>query len=200
MLGGSSGESERDIELGGTRLVDKSLIPEKCVYTALGHLHKRQIISRERNVIYSGAIAGYAFDEVGVQKSVTVFEVLGGAVQNLQVVPLNSGKKLVNLTACDVSDAKKLLGQYSDCLIRLVLKLEHPLSEKESKELAGDYPALVELSLQIAGRNDEKTADRRALSEKQAFEKYYESRYGALPPDELLQLYLELMGADDETS
>lgn len=200
MLGGAAGESERDIELGGTRLVDKSLIPEKCVYTALGHLHKRQVISRERNILYSGAIAGYAFDEVGIEKSVTVFEIEDKKVQNLRVLPLKSGKKLVSITACDVLSAKKLLEDYSDCLVKLTLKLEHPLSEKESKELAGNYPALVELVLQIAGRRREDLGDRRALSDRQAFEKYYESRYGAAPPSELLQLYLELMEVEDETA
>ncbi len=200
MLGGAAGESERDIELGGTRLVDKKLIPEKCLYTALGHLHKRQIISRERNILYSGAIASYAFDEVGTEKSVTVFEINGNSVQNLQVLPITSGKKLVSLTAVDLPAAKKLLADYSDCLVKLTLKLSHPLSEKESKELVGDYPSLIELVLQIAGREREEVGDRRALSEKEAFEKYYESRYGEAPPSELLQLYLELMEDEDETA
>lgn len=218
MLGGTAGESERDIELGGTRLVDKSLVPENCLYTALGHLHKRQVISRERNILYSGAIAGYAFDEVGVQKSVTVFElnfcgrgegcgggscVNGGdcengvTVENLRVIPLEKGKKLVSLVACDVNSAKQLLESYGDCLIKLTLKLNHPLSEKESKELAGDYPALCELNLQISSAEYEKTVDRRALSATEAFIEYHKSKYGAEPSAELLNLYLELMGDDD---
>lgn len=213
MLGGTAGESERDIELGGTRLVDKTSIPENCLYTALGHLHKRQVISHEKNILYSGAIAGYAFDEVGVQKSVTVFELNfggaggegsgnnGAAVENLRVIPLEKGKKLVSLVAVDVSSAKQLLERYGDCWVKLTLKLEHPLSEKESKELYGDYPALCELILQIAAAGYEKTSDRRALSEKEAFIEYHKSKYGAEPSAELLNLYLELMGdTDNETA
>lgn len=221
MLGGTAGESERDIELGGTRLVDKSLVPKNCVYTALGHLHKRQVISREQNILYCGAIAGYAFDEVGVEKSVTAFELnakngdsknnekaesggsesygfeSGGAVENLKIIPLNSGKRLVSLVACDMNSAKQLLQNYSDCWVKLTLKLEHPLSEKESKELAGDYPALCELNLQIAAAGCEKNVDRRALSEKETFIEYHKSKYGAEPSAELLNLYLELMGDND---
>lgn len=199
MLGGTAGESERDIELGGTRLVDKSLVPKNCVYTALGHLHKRQVISRERNILYCGAIAGYAFDEVGVEKSVTAFEVNveKRTIENLRIIPLNGGKRLVSLVACDMNSAKQLLQSYSDCWVKLTLKLEHPLSEKESKELAGDYPALCELNLQIAAAGCEKTVDRRALSEKEAFVEYHKSKYGAEPSAELLNLYLELMGDND---
>lgn len=199
MLGGTAGESERDIELGGTRLVDKSLVPKNCVYTALGHLHKRQVISREQNIVYCGAIAGYAFDEAGVEKSVTAFEVNveKRTIENLRVIPLNCGKRLVSLVACDINSAKQLLQSYGDCWVKLTLKLEHPLSEKESKELAGDYPALCELNLQIAAADCEKTVDRRALSEKEAFIEYHKSKYGAEPSAELLNLYLELMGDND---
>lgn len=201
MLGGESGESERNIELGGTRLVDKKLVPDFCVYTALGHLHKRQFISREKNMLYSGAIAGYAFDEAGVEKSVTAFELNGGKVENLRAIPLEKGKKLVNLTAINLDDGKKLLQSNEDCLVKLTLKLKHALSEKESKELAGDYPNLLELNLQIAGgENGEKTIDRRTLSEKEAFEEYHKSRFGALPSGDLMNLYLELMGDDDATA
>lgn len=194
MLGGTSGESERAIELGGTRLVNKKLIPEFCAYSALGHLHKRQVIDGARNIVYSGAIAGYAFDEVNVEKSVTSFDFVGGKVENIKIIPIKSGKKLVNLVAASVEDGKKLLAEYSDCLIKLTLKLPHALSEKESKELAGDYPALIELNLQLSGgEQSEKTADRRKLSEKEAFEEYHKFQFGAAPSDELMALYLEFM-------
>lgn len=198
MLGGTCGESERAIELGGTRLVDKKLIPDFCAYSALGHLHKRQVIDGARNIVYSGAIAGYAFDEANVEKSVTAFDFSGGKVENIKIIPIKSGKKLVNLVAASVEDGKKLLCDYSDCLVKLTLKLPHALSEKETKELAGDYPALVELNLQIAnGENVEKTADRRKLSEKEAFEEYHKSKFGAAPSEELMALYLELMEGKD---
>ena len=122
MLGGESGERERNIELGGTRLVDKKLVPDFCVYTALGHLHKRQVISTVKNILYSGAIAGYAFDEAGIEKSVTAFELKGGKVENLRVIPLEKGKKLVNLAAINLDDGKKLLQINEDCLVKLTYK------------------------------------------------------------------------------
>lgn len=201
MLGGTAGESERAIELGGTRLVDKKLVPEFCVYTALGHLHKRQIISRERNMLYSGSIAGYAFDEAGIEKSVTSFELKNGKAENIKAIALKKGKKLVNLVAANLEDGKKLLQSNSDCLVKLTLKLNHALSEKESKELAGDYPALVELNLQIAGGDGyEKETDRRTLSEKEAFEEYYKNKFDENPPADLMTLYLELMGDGNETA
>ena len=50
MLGGEKSESERDIELGGARIVDASVISDKILYTALGHLHKRQVIKKDKNI------------------------------------------------------------------------------------------------------------------------------------------------------
>ncbi len=196
MLGGQRGESERQIELGGTRLVSKELIPKNCVYTALGHLHKRQIIDTERNILYSGSILQYAFDEAGAEKTVTVFEINDGKVENLEILPLTGGKQLAKLTALSVEDAKDLLEKYSDYHCSLTLKLKGVLSETESRDLASNYPQLIELKLEQfeEGALDIRV-DRRELNEEQVFVEYYKQKTGGEnPPDELLQLYLEFMG------
>ena len=61
MLGGEKSEGERSIDLGGARIVPPSVIGENVIYSALGHLHKRQVVSRERNIIFSGYLLQYAF-------------------------------------------------------------------------------------------------------------------------------------------
>lgn len=195
MLGGTRSDSERQIDLGGTRLVDKKLIPKNCIYTALGHLHKRQIIDSERNILYSGSILQYSFDEVNCEKSVTVFQTLNGTVQNLETVPLKGGKQLAKLTALNVEAAKELLEQYKNYYCFLTLK-SNDLSESESRELTSGYPQLTEFKLERCKSDGEVArADRRELDDEQAFVEYYKTRFnGELPPNELLQLYLELMG------
>lgn len=195
MLGGSASEGERSIELGGTRLVSKDLIPEKCLYSALGHLHKRQNIDLKRHILYSGSILGYSFDEAGIEKSVTCFTLNGFSVENERVIAFERGKKLVNLTANNLETGKELLLRYCDCLAKLTLKLDHALSEKESKELLTGYPSLCELVLTTSAESaaDCKAKDRRKLSDEEAFKEYYKSKFGDYPPDELLALYLGFM-------
>ena len=194
MLGGSGTDGERQIELGGTRLISKDIIPEKCLYSALGHLHKRQVIDEKRRILYSGSILGYSFDEAGIEKSVTCFEIAGGELTSLHTAAFTKGKKLVNLTATDLAAGEELLKRYEDCLAKLTLKLDHALSEKESKELLTEYPSLCELDLVTSlSERREKGKDRRKLSDEEAFVEYYKSRFETEPPKELLQLYLEFM-------
>lgn len=193
MLGGEAGEGERDIELGGTRLVSPSVIPEKCLYTALGHLHKRQFIDKKRNILYSGAIEQYSFDEAGVKKSITYFEINDGKISDLCEIELTKGKKLAKLTALSVGEGEALAAKYPDCLIQLTLCLSSPMTEEETRRILG-LKNIAELRLETKGSGDfETVADRRTLSDKQAFEEYYRSRYGEDVPEALLTVYLSLM-------
>lgn len=193
MLGGKSGEGERDIELGGTRLVNPTLIPEKCLYTALGHLHKRQIINRERHILYSGAILQYSFDEAGTKKSVTFFEIKNGSVIKEEEIEITKGKKLARLSALSVDEGEALALKYPDFLVQLKLCLSSPMSEEETRRILG-LKNVVELKLEskISAENDA-APDRRTLNEKEAFSEYYKSRYGEEVPDKLLTVYLKLM-------
>ena len=199
MLGGQKSESERDIELGGARIVENSVIPSDILYTALGHLHKRQVISKEKNVIYSGSLLCYSFDEIGHEKSVTLFEICDNKVQNLQIIPLNCGKRLVKIVADNVEKAKELLEMYSDCHVFLTLKLNGVLSESESRELFGNYPQLVDYKLEIlSDYNAVLGEERKRLNSKQLFEEYYkEKNNGEQPPEEIMKIYLEAISEEE---
>lgn len=198
MLGGSKGSEERDIELGGARIVEPSCISDDIIYTALGHLHKRQIISAEKNVLYSGAPLQYAFDEVGHEKSVTLFEICNNSVQNLKVAPLKSGKQLAKIVAADLPTAKELLALYENSHVHLTLKLSEVLSEVESKELISSYPQLVDYSLEI---NSDMSAiegeDRKKLNDRELFEAYYRKEYSNEVPDVILELYLKALSEEE---
>ena len=69
--GGKAGDSEREIDLGGARVVGLNLFPD-CDYSALGHLHRRQNLGR--NIYYSGAIMRFTFDEADQEKSINIFD------------------------------------------------------------------------------------------------------------------------------
>lgn len=193
MLGGIGTDGERQIDLGGTRAVDRKLIPDDCLYTALGHLHKRQIIDSERHIIYSGAILEYGFDEANVEKSVTVFELTSGKVGDLKTVPLEKGRRLSRLTALGAEAAEKLIEENAGRWIEMTLYLDSPLSESETRRLVS-MKDLAELRI---NRTDptavEIRADRRKMDEKTAFIEYYKSCYSCEPPEELLAAYLSLM-------
>ena len=197
MLGGEKSESERDIELGGTRIVEPSVLGNNILYTALGHLHKRQVVASSKNALYSGSILQYAFDEVGHEKSVTCFEIVNNSVQNLQIIPLKGGKKLVKLIAEGVESGKQLLNKYPDCHVHLTLVLKEVLSEAESKELISDYPQLTELDLKLNGiYGGVEGEERKKLDDKQLFEEYYKTKTGESVPEEVLEIYLKALSEE----
>lgn len=197
MLGGISTDSERKIELGGSRAVDKRLIPEDCLYTALGHLHKRQTVSNEKNVYYSGAILEYGFDEVNVEKSVNTFSVENGEICDFKTIELTKGKKLARLAATSVEQGAALAEANADRWVELSLHLDAPLSESETRRLMA-YPNIAELKIdRKSSEYDVERADRRKMDDETAFVEYYKSRYGSAPQDELVNAFLAIMQEDE---
>ena len=192
-LGGLTTEGEREISLGGAKAVDKSRFPA-CAYTALGHLHKRQVVDSGRNIIYSGSILQYAFDEVNIEKSVTVFDITGGEVQNLHTVPLCRGKRLAKVSAISVESALELLKSYKDFWVELTLKLKSPLKREESDLLYKNHPNVISLKLEIEGSVNAEVKGRKELNDEQLFAECYKRKYGGEPEAELVRLYLSLLG------
>ncbi len=199
MLGGVKTEGERSIELGGARIIDKSLIPKSCIYTALGHLHKRQIVDKERNIIYSGSILQYSFDETKIDKSVTVFEVKNGKVQNLKVVNLEKGTKLFRLKASSLEDAEQKL-ENVDGYVEVTLEIDKPLDSLKHKEFCKKFPNAF-LKLRFLGEQ-EFLQSRRDLNDRDLFIEFYKNKYGSQPEEELIGLFLSLVDKvelEDET-
>ena len=106
VCGGSASESEREIDLGGARLVPVASLP-CCDYVALGHLHKRQKIGK--NAYYSGAIMRFSFDESNATKSGNVFDIGKDGVSNFRQIELKSIKNLIRLQALSAESGIELL-------------------------------------------------------------------------------------------
>ena len=196
-LGGLTSDGEREISLGGAKAVEKGKFPP-AAYTALGHLHKRQVIDKERNIIHSGSILQYAFDEVNVEKSVTVFDLIGGAAENLKVVPLEKGKRLARLSAVSVSQAAELLKNYKNNLVELTLKLKSPLNREENAYLRSEFPNVISLKLELSGGENRVIKGRKELGDGELFIECYKKQYDAEPEKELTELFLSLLSEVNE--
>ncbi len=189
LVGGAVSDSEREIDLGGTRAVGLDLIPE-CGYCALGHLHKRQKIGEK--AFYSGAPMRFSFDECGQVKSVNVFELDKNGVKNFKQVEITSIKNLVRLQANGVESALKLLERYQNDYVEMTLNLDSPLTSVESAELR-QTECLISLKTNVKSPDcvDNKISNKNKSSS-ELFSDYYKSRYDAEIPKELLALFLSL--------
>ncbi len=92
LAGAESSESERPLSLGGLEYVDPQIF-SPFAYTALGHLHGPQA-RFDNKVVYSGSPLKYSFSEEHQHKSVSVIDIVYGAIQNFERVPLKSVKNM----------------------------------------------------------------------------------------------------------
>ena len=73
MAGGMESESEERLSMiGGTPYIEARLFDRFC-YTALGHLHQPQRVTRD-HIRYSGSLLKYSFSEASHKKSVTMID------------------------------------------------------------------------------------------------------------------------------
>ena len=189
VAGGAAGDTEREIELGGARLVTADLLPKNS-YCALGHLHKRQKLGD--NIYYSGSVMRFSFDESNAVKSVNVFDLVGGGIENFEQVELHSIRNLVRLQATTAEDGIALLGRYTEDYAELTLNLNAPLTHGQAVELH-KCANLVSLKTYVEDVNvGDLTETRKDKSSSELFEGYYKLRYGVAPDEKLKALFLEL--------
>ncbi len=189
VAGGAVSDSEREIDLGGARVVPLSLLPD-CDYCALGHLHRRQKLAE--NVFYSGAPMQFSFDECGAVKSVNVFDLTSKGVENFKQIELTSARKLIRLQANGVEEGVALLSANRECFVELTLNLNAPITPQESG-LLHENENLVSLRVEVQSvENTFERVSNKNKSSSQLFSDYYKLRYGADVPNDLLALFLSL--------
>lgn len=194
MIGGETSGSEREIELGGARIVDVDVIPKECLYSALGHLHKRQIVSKSRNIVYSGSILQYHFDESGYQKSVTIVDVENNQLQKVEEVKLHNYVNLYRISANSLQEGiEKIEG--IDGYIELTLTLDKPLDSLDHKAFCDRFPNVF-LKLKFKG-GEVFVSDRRTLEGKDLFIEYYKSVYGDNPDQKIVDLFVSLLSEEE---
>ncbi|GAA2850535.1 exonuclease SbcCD subunit D [Paenarthrobacter ilicis] len=92
--GGITSESERDLSIGGLGAVPLDLF-DGFSYTALGHLHGRQVLAA--NVRYSGSPLAYSFSEAKHQKGAWLVDIAGDGSVEVQEVAWDAPRKLAIL-------------------------------------------------------------------------------------------------------
>lgn len=189
VAGGKVCDSEREIDLGGARVVSTAMLPE-CDYCALGHLHRRQKLGS--NVYYSGAIMQFSFDEAGAEKSVNVFCLDEKGVHDFKQITLTSARNLIRLQANGATDGIKLLNANPDCYVELTLNLSAPLTPAENSALH-ECENLVSLKANVAlTENTDIRVSNKNKSSSQLFTEFYKTKYDCPPSEELLSLFLSL--------
>ncbi len=92
--GASTSDSEREIYAGNLLKTQSNIFASNFDYTALGHIHRPQIIDKQENVRYSGAPIPLSFSEREDKKSVVLIEILKNNTLKIKTIPLQPYRKL----------------------------------------------------------------------------------------------------------
>lgn len=194
VAGGKVSEGEREIDLGGARAFPIEALPNNA-YIALGHLHKKQHMGKG-HCYYSGSPLQYSFDE-SADKSVKIFSLTQGGVEDIKEVPLRSGKRLVRIEATQLDVALELLEKYADCWVELKLHLTAPLASADTARLY-QRGNLLSLLTEITAEGEVEFQSRKGLTNAELFDAFYKAQYGAEAKTELKQLFLGVMQEMEE--
>lgn len=204
VLGGVESDSERPIQVGGAYTVDPSALDVGAQYTALGHLHRPQLVKGNGLIRYSGSPLAYSFQEAGQAKSVMLLDVAPGGNPVTEELHLTSGRPLVRW-ACraGLEEAHRWLeeGRDRNAFIDLEISLTEAMSMSEIQALRKAHEGIVHIRPIYPGRDEEQAIAARAqMPVHELFRKFYQRQSGgAEPEEELVELFMSLV-ADEEAA
>lgn len=198
VLGGVESDSERPIQVGGAYTVDPSALDVGAQYTALGHLHRPQLVKGKGLIRYSGSPLAYSFSEAGQAKSVMLLDIAPGGVPAAEELHLSSGRPLVRWTCRGgLEEAHRWLEEGRDrtAFIDLEISLTEAMSMSDIQALRKAHEGIVHIRPIYPGRNEElAVASRAQMPVHELFRKFYQRQSGgAEPEEELVELFMSLV-------
>jgi exonuclease SbcD len=148
VIGATTSDSERQLEVGGTGAVDASIF-EGFDYTALGHLHRPQSIGAR--IRYSGTPLAYSFSE-DHDKSVVVGTMNPTGSVSLDTVAIPVGRRVTTVTG-NLEDlvTPGAHPHAPDRFVRAIITDRGTVLDAKAR-LEAVYPWVVEVRLQPVGR------------------------------------------------
>lgn len=176
--------SSDEIELGTAALLPTDILPQ-AHYTALGHIHKPQCVSRKQSVYYSGSLLSYAFDDE-TEKFYNVVETSPVGV-TMRQAPVKGGKRLVTVRVADYDEAVRALRDHEGAYVRLLYDCALPLSASRYAELRG-FDAFTSLvNVYVSPRVQRRSLALRGAGE--LFAEFYKAKRGEEPSDEMKDIF-----------
>lgn len=195
-------EEERSIQVGGAQAVYPDNFPSCIQYAALGHLHRKQVISHNPcPIVYAGSPLSYSFSETNQQKYVLLINAEPNQPATMKPVELTSGKRLLRKRAESIDHAIEWLQNNPQTWVELTVATDTYLSAADRKRLNEAHTGIVTLIPEIT--NEQLlTSNRSTIHElgndmHALFSAYFKSRNKGQEPDKvMLQLFDEVLASD----
>jgi len=201
-------DDERPINhIGGAQAIFTSAIPRAIQYVALGHLHRKQVITNiPCPMVYSGSPLSYSFSEAGQQKQVMIVELEPGKAARIRPVLLSSGRKLERIRFESITDAETWLRNNQNSLLELTLVSDTFLSGSDRRRLHDVHDGIVAVIPEIravsSGIDTEKAGSSPAIKDRtELFVDFFTNRIGQFPDEDIMDIFREIIAeSEEETS
>jgi exonuclease SbcD len=204
--GAFTSDSERDISLGGTYVLNPSDLPAQADYIALGHLHRAQKVFSAQNAFYSGSPLQYSRSESNNAKSVNIIDIFPSGKAQVKPILLKCIKP-VEITICNgieqavdyyMKNSGRKFWSYLD------ITLKEPLSSSDIQLIKSQKKDIVSICpfFEDSAQSSLTQRDIHEYSPQELFIKFYEHTEGHVPSKELTELFTKVFyeeGQEDET-
>lgn len=190
-------EDEKPVlHIGGAQPVYTADIPSQIQYTALGHLHRYQVIDDTPcPAVYSSSPLEYSFGEAHQQKYVSLVDIEPGKPAQHQRIPLQAGKKLIRKKFDSTAEAVEWLEAHQNTLMEITIKTRDFLTAADRKQLHQAHPGIITIIPEVMNQKNSQqqhqqidlTQDVTAL-----FKQYFEHKYRQAPNEDILSLFHEI--------
>ena len=197
VVGASLGE-RGEVRVGDACAVEQKYLPQNAHYIALGHLHRAQRIGE--NIFYPGATI-----ELRVRDNPpSVFSIVGDkeGVKTVKTIPLKSANRIRAIRVNGVANAYRELSLSSQKeLIMLTIASGEPLKASDIKELRRLFPNLISIDLDLkpVSKMGGANKSRKEMDDAELFVEFYKSQTGEIPPQGLVNMFLECRSNIDAT-
>lgn len=203
VVGSAISDSERRIELGGSLLVEKSDLPARSQYTALGHIHKPQRISKEYRAYYSGSPIQYSKNERSSSKSVYLVDLEPGQEPDVNQVLLDNYRPICLFKATSLDQAMAICEERSgqDIFAYFEIETNDSIDLESIRKMKKLMKNIIEIKPVLKGSQDwvkKEMVDISRASIGQYFVGFYkEENEGRAPRQDLIDLFNKLISKED---
>ncbi|MBV4419789.1 exonuclease SbcCD subunit D [Clostridium tyrobutyricum] len=202
-MGSQEGGSERNVQLGGSFIVDGSCFPEKAQYVALGHIHKPQIVPGTNGIVrYSGSPLQYNKKEINFKKKCFIVDVKPCAQCSVEEVEFKIYKPIEIWKCKSVEEAieKCKTNKDRNCFVYMEIMTDTYIGEEAIKLMKTNKKDIIEIVPKIMGENVD-TIDISSFSEKsfeEIFREFYFKERKVEPNQEVVDTLLSIMNGGEE--
>ncbi|UZQ52567.1 exonuclease SbcCD subunit D [Clostridium kluyveri] len=202
-LGSDQAGSERNVQLGGSFIVNKDCFPENAQYIALGHIHKPQIVpGTNGKARYSGSPIQYNKKEINFKKKCFIVDVEAGKECNVQEIELKVYKPIEVWKCSSIEDAIERCTKNKDrnCWVYLEVVTDRFIREDEIKLMKTTKRDIIEIVPKIEDSSS-RNIDIHDFSHKsfeEIFREFYFKERKVEPQSEVIDLLLSIMKEEKE--